>query len=99
LVYEALSKETRQLPGLDLAADKIKDRRCLTFEVLWANPGPGSVHVDFYTVDLKTVALWRGVICRPVKDPKVERLRRELRRRLGLGSDVSDRDGSSPCCH
>lgn len=84
LVYEALSKGERKLPGLYIAPESDAKGRALAFEVLWANPGPGSVHVDFYTVDLHTGALWRGTVCEPVVTSRVVRIQHDLRKRLGI---------------
>ena len=60
LVYSSLRSATKRLPGLSLEPSKDAPGDCLTFDVLWANPGPGSVHVDFYTVDLRTGNIWSG---------------------------------------
>jgi hypothetical protein len=84
LVYDALSKRTKQLPGLSIVANKEAKGRCLTFDVLWANPGPGSAHVDFYTVDLQTGAIWSGILCDPVVARRVARMQRELRKHAGI---------------
>ena len=57
----------------------------MPFDILWANPGPGSAHVDFYTVDLKTAVVWRGGVSRKaVTTPELVRLQRTLRGKLGV---------------
>ena len=99
LVYEALPDQTRSLPGLSLEPGKVEsDGRCVTFDVLWSNPGPGSVHVNFYTVDLQNATLWRGVMPKLVVGPRVARLQRDLRKGLGIGDRISPRAiQQSPC--
>jgi hypothetical protein len=83
LVLAALSRETKRLPGLSLDAAPRRGRY-ITFDVLWNNPGPGSVHVDFYTVDLRSGELWRSILCEHVVSRTVARLQGKLRRRLGI---------------
>lgn len=101
IVYVALSKKTRQLPGVSVVPGKAEDGgRCITFDVLWSNSGPGSAHIEFYTVDLQTAALWRGP--RPpteVEDgPRVVKRQLHLRRQLGLAGRVSKMEiEQSPC--
>jgi hypothetical protein len=56
----------------------------MPFDLIWANPGPGSVHIEFYTVDLQTGALWSGVDPTLVATPGLARLQRKLRKRLGI---------------
>ena|ERR1035438_8643201 len=100
LVFAALSKETKKLPGLGVVAGNIENGRCLTFDVLWSNPGIGSAHVDFYTVDLKTGTLWRGVtgVLELVSSPAVIRLQRDIRKSAGVG-DAESREAveKHPC--
>ena len=85
LVWEALPQQAKRLPGIDIVpGHRSGPEPRLTFDVVWANPGPGSFHVDFYTVDLRTGALWRGVLCEPVATPRVARIQQELRKRLGI---------------
>jgi hypothetical protein len=86
LVYESLSEETKRLPGVGLDPGRVENGRCMTFDVLWANPGIGSAHVAFYTVDLRTGALWTGVtgVLKLVSIPAVTRLQRDLRKSVGI---------------
>ena len=81
----ALSAETRRLPGLSLNPGKIEDGRCLEFDVRWANRGPGSVHVEFLTIDLRTAAVWTGVAgsLSLVSNPALARHQHEARRSVG----------------
>lgn len=90
LVYASLSDSTKRLPGLDVVPGRIDNGRCVTFDVLWNNPGVGSAHVAFYTVDIKTAAVWTGVtgVLSSVSNPRVARLQMDFRRRL----KISDRD-------
>lgn len=60
LVFFALPPATKRLPGLGLEPSKDAPRDSLTFDILWSNPGPGSVHVDFYALDLRTAEIWSG---------------------------------------
>jgi len=86
LVREALPQQAKRLPGLSIASGPLERGRCITFEVLWDNPGIGSAHVNFYTVDLRTAVLWSGVVgtLRLVVTPAVTRMQRDLRRSLGI---------------
>lgn len=99
LVYVALPNDTKGLPGLFLEAGTIQTkRRIVAFDVLWANPGPGSVHVDFYYVDRQTAALWRGISCKPVVNPEVEQLQRRLQKRLGVTTRQRQQAVKSSLC-
>jgi len=83
LVLAALSREAKRLPGLSL--DPAPRRgRYVFFDVLWDNPGPGSVHVEFYTVDLQSAELWRGMLCEHVANRTVRQLQVKLRKPLGI---------------
>jgi len=101
LAYDALPVETKRLPGLALAAGKTESSgRCVTFDVLWTNPGPGSAHIIFYTIDLQTAAIWSGP--RPPATLEtgqaVLRRQRVLRKKLGLTARMSESETeNSPC--
>lgn len=101
LVYDALPTKTKRLPGLTLAAGTIESGgRCVTFDVLWRNPGPGSTHVNFYTVDLQTAAIWSGPRppARLESGPRVARRQHILRQKIGLGGKMAQLDvDRSPC--
>lgn len=100
LVYEGLPAKVRQLPGLSLVPGGTKhEGRCVTFDILWSNPGPGSVHVDFYTVDLQTATLWSGPLPAELEaGPAVMKMQRSLRKRLGIPEQLSPRAvEESPC--
>lgn len=101
LVYEALPSDTRRLPGLALEPGELESGgRCITFDVLWTNPAPGSAHVNFYTVDLWNAAVWSGPRP-PVKletGLRVLQEQRRLRRKLGLTGRTSQLEAErSPC--
>ena len=85
LVNAGLPAKAKRLPGIYAEGGKVVEKgRCMPFDVLWANPGPGSVHFDFYTVDLKTGALWRGIYLKPVTTPILVRMQRTLQRKMGV---------------
>jgi hypothetical protein len=83
LARAALSPETKRLPGLSLEPDW-KPRRCVTFDVLWSNPGPGSVHSQFLTVDLQTAEVWSPTEWRRITTPALRTAQRSLRTRLRI---------------
>jgi hypothetical protein len=83
LARTALSAETKRLPGLSLAADP-HPHRCATFDVLWSNPGPGSVHVEFLTVDLETAEVWSPTVWRRVTTATLRTAQRAIRSRLHI---------------
>ena len=93
LVLAALSKETKELPGLGVVPGRTESGRCMTLDVLWANPGIGSAHVAFYIVDLHTAAVWTGVtgVLSLVSTPELARLQRQLRKSIG-SSDADYRE-------
>lgn len=101
LVYRALPSDTKKLPGLSLELGKPENGgRCVTFDVLWTNPAPGSAHVDFYTVDLWNAAIWSGPRppSRVVTKAQVVQEQRRLRHKLGLAGRTSQREAEqSPC--
>lgn len=83
LVFEALGPETKKLSGLTLEPGKPQGN-CLTFDVLWSNPGPGSVHVAFYSIDLRTVVIRSPISCTVINKPSLLKLQRAARKRLGV---------------
>jgi hypothetical protein len=83
LARAALSPQTRRLPGLALDADP-HPRRCTTFDVLWSNPGPGSAHVEFLTIDLETAEVWSPTVWRRVTTPSLRTAQRAIRNRLHI---------------
>lgn len=101
LVYSALPDDTKKLPGLSLEPGEPESGgRCVTVDVLWTNPAPGSAHINFYTVDLWNGAVWSGP--RPPakveRGPKVAGEQRRLRRKLSLTGRTSERETEqSPC--
>lgn len=100
LVYAALTKETRSLPGLsaDLGNPKNGDGRCVTFDIIWANPEPGSVHVDFYTIDRRTGEVWRTMVCERVSNKTLQVQQRDVRRRLGVTEKERREAAEMPSC-
>jgi hypothetical protein len=101
LVYQALPAEARRLPGLTLHLDDGRDKRrwCAVFDVLWANPGLGSVHVAFYSVDMRTAEVWKPVACEHATNPSVRRLQRAIRKRLGVTeAELRAALARNPCC-
>lgn len=45
---------------------------------------PGSVHVEFYTVDLQSAELWRSILCKRVTNRAVRERQNKLRKQLGI---------------
>jgi len=89
LVLAALPEETLRLPGLAVVPGPVKKERCVILDVMWANPGVGSAHVNFYTVDRRTGAIWRGVtgIRSLVSNPALRVLQKDIRKGLGTPED------------
>jgi hypothetical protein len=83
LARAALRPETKRSTGLSLEADR-NPRRCVTFDVLWSNPGPGSVHSQFLTVDLQTAEVWSPTVWRRITTPALHTAQRSLRTRLHI---------------
>jgi hypothetical protein len=85
LVIAGAPRAARHLPGLYADGGRVVEKgRCMPFDLIWANPGPGSAHIEFYTVDLQTGALWSGINPKLVTTPRLGRLQRKLRKRLGI---------------
>jgi hypothetical protein len=82
LARAALTPEAKRLPGLTLESNP--KRRCVTFDVLWANPGPGSAHSQFFTVDLQTAEVWSPTVWRRITTPTLRRVQRAVRMRLHI---------------
>ena len=83
LARAALSQDAKRLPGLSLEPDR-NPRRCVTFDVLWSNPGPGSAHSQFLTVDLQTAEVWSPILWKRVSTPALRTAQRSLRTRLHI---------------
>ena len=83
LARAALTADAKRLPGLTLQPDP-KPRRCATFDVLWANPGPGSAHSQFLTVDLHTAEVWRPGVWERVRGAALANAQRLIRARLRI---------------
>lgn len=100
LVYFALPPATKRLPGLGLEPSKDATRDCLTFDILWSNPGPGSAHVMFYTVDLRTGELWSGIpgVYTHIVTDSIIRRQRDIRKRLGVTEQAYRERMAHPCC-
>lgn len=102
IVNEALPKETKRLPGLTLwlsKEDQAHPPRCLTFDILWSNPGPGSVHVGFWSVDRRSGEVWMPLECRRVTNSALTKLQQEIRKRLGVSNEEwHEALKHNPCC-
>ena len=102
LVYEALPDSTKRLPGLTLwlsDEDKAKPSKCLTFDVLWDNRGPGSVHVGFWSVDMRAGEVWTPMLCERVTSGSLRKLQVSLRKKLGVSmSECEESLRHNPCC-
>ena len=82
LARAALSPQTKRLPGLALEPQQKPGSKTITFDVLWANRGPGSVHVEFLVVDLETADVWEPMLCRRVSTPSLAAAQRVFRKSL-----------------
>ena len=101
LVSVALSDKIKRLPGFDLLTTDLPEdvQKCLTFDVIWANAGEGSVHVGFWAVDMRTAEVWEPTLCERVTNKSLRNLQRSIRKRLGV-TDAEYRMAlkHSPCC-
>jgi hypothetical protein len=70
--------------GLNVGAPNQRPRKVVTFDVLWANPEPGSVHVQFLAVDLDTAEVWEPMECKRVITSSLLAAQRSLRKRLKI---------------
>jgi hypothetical protein len=99
LVYLVLSRETKALPGLTLLPHEEPRRGTVTFDVLWSNPGLGSVHVEFYCVNLRTAEVWSWDECEPITSHALKKAQQRIRRRLRLPrAEKLGPDGTPACC-
>ena len=87
LARTALSIEAKRLPGVSLEPSK-NPHRHVTFDVLWANPGSGSVHSQFLTVDLETGEVWAPISCIRITTAELRTAQVSIRKRL----HISDHD-------
>lgn len=85
LAFDALTAESRKLPGLALA--KYKEDHFpdfYAFEIIWDNPDPdGSTVVDDVAIDPATGDVWRRGVCR-VQSPALAKSQAAVRKRIGL---------------
>jgi hypothetical protein len=102
LVKMALPEKTKKLPGFTLwltQEDEAHPPKCLTFDVLWSNPGPGSVHVGFWSVDMQTGDVWNPMLCEKINNPSLRAAQQTIRKRLGITEDIyRDAITHNPCC-
>jgi len=69
-----------------------------TIEATWENPSPGSGIVGHVVVDQRTGDVWDPFTCEPYSYPALERLQRQIRKRLGLTENEYLRLKKSPPC-
>jgi hypothetical protein len=101
LAYEALSKETKRLPGLTFFTneDKNLNTRCIDFDILWANPGLGSVHVEFLDVDLLSGEVWGPMMCDHKVNEPLKKLQKSIRVKHGITTEALEEAlRQNPCC-
>jgi hypothetical protein len=101
LAYEALPLGARQLPGLTFYLPKkelANPGRCLTFDVLWSNPGQGSAHVGFWYVDRRTGEVWTSIRCKQVSDSSLIALQQAYRKKLRVTEIEVKSALKHPCC-
>jgi hypothetical protein len=86
LVNAAAPKSMTDLPGFGL--DMYRRPGCsdfFFFDVLWNNPDPqGSILSGHFAVDLRTGEVWDPLIPKRITSRKLERLQRDLRKKIGL---------------
>jgi hypothetical protein len=101
LVRASLSGETRRLPGLELVPtpDSKSDECCVTFDVLWRNPDPGSAHVQFVAVDLNSGDVWNPMLCERVRGREIQSLQVKLRRQHRIpDTTIKHARSTTQCC-
>jgi hypothetical protein len=103
LVNLALPEKTKRLPGLTLwlsEEDEVNPPKCLTFDVIWSNPGPGSYHVGFWSVDRRTGEVWTPMLCKRVINKSLRVAQQSIRKRLGAtDSEYQAALKNNPCCN
>ena len=76
---------TLKLPGFSMDPSMSGDLPDFCdFEALWNNPGPGSVVVGHYSVDLRTGDVWYSVMCQELKSRRLAVVQRAVRSRIAL---------------
>jgi hypothetical protein len=84
LALAALDAETKHPPSFSLAPPPIPPKNGAMFEIVWADPAPGSVHLRGLLVDIDTGEVWDPVRCVPVTTPTLETSQRRLRGQLQI---------------
>ena len=100
LAFDALTAESRKLPGLALA--KYKEDHFpdfYAFEAIWDNPDPdGSTVVDDFAVDPQTGDVWRRGVCR-LQSTALAKSQAAIRKRIGLSdAEYQKLRRSGPTC-
>lgn len=100
LAFAALPSQTAKLPGLTLEVGKRKaSSKCTVVDVLWNNPGQGSPHVLFYSVDLRTGDVWMPMSCERASNSRLQKLQLAVRKRLHVTEDeYNESINRAPCC-
>ena len=100
LALKALTPSQKKLPGIEVYNSSIADH-CVVFEAIFNNPQPGSVHVDFLLVDLRTGEVWHGPNppCELVSSPSLKGMQKKLRTKYKISeADAERARREEPCC-
>jgi hypothetical protein len=102
IAFEALTAAEKKLPsiGLEVETKNPETATCVVFEAIFDNPG-GSVHVDFFTVDMRTGEVWGGPNppCERVSSRSLAALQSEIRARHHIPEEDARRSRrDKPCC-
>jgi len=102
LVLASLDSGTRRLPGLHIDGEGVRDSAYpafYTFAVMWDGTPGGSVMVGFFDVDPRTADVFEGTGCGERKSRSLEKLQRQIRRRIGVTeSDYRRLKRKGPYC-
>ena len=84
LALAALSTETRHPPSFSLEPPPIPPNNGAMFEIVWADPAPGTIHLHGLLVDIDTGEVWEPVRCERLTTRALEKSQRTLRGQLKI---------------
>jgi hypothetical protein len=86
LARAALSEETTRLAGFSLEPPPIPPKKGAMFNIIWAEPAPGSASVPSIVVDIETGEVWDPMQCERITTPNVVAIQRSIRRQLSIAA-------------
>lgn len=99
LVVSALPEKTAAAPGLEI--QQMSDPyfpEFYFFEVLWKNPGPGSVVAGHFAVHRRSGEVWDPLLCRRIVSSSLEQMQQRIRKRIGLSrQEYAELRRQAPC--